>query len=84
MTAGAVLALAASCALAQDAAYPTRPLRMVIHIGPGSSMDIIGRVLGQRLNELWGQPLVVDNRAGAGGTIGMDVAAKAPPDGYTI
>ena len=57
---------------------------MVIHIGPGSSMDIIGRVLGQKLNDAWGQPLIVDNRAGAGGVIGMDVVAKAPPDGHTI
>ena len=65
-------------------AFPSRPVRMVIHIGPGSSMDIIGRVLGQRMSELWGQPLIVDNRAGAGGTIGMEVAAKAPPDGHTI
>ena len=65
-------------------AFPARPVRMVIHIGPGSSMDIIGRVLGQRMSELWGQPLIVDNRAGAGGTIGMEVAAKAPPDGHTI
>lgn len=73
-----------AAALAQDAAFPTKPVRMVIHIGPGSSMDIIGRVLGQKLNDLWGQPLVVDNRAGAGGAIGMDVVAKAPPDGHTI
>ena len=65
-------------------AFPSRPVRMVIHIGPGSSMDIIGRVLGQRMSELWGQPLIVDNRAGAGGTIGMEVVAKAPPDGHTI
>ncbi len=80
-TAIAISALAS----AQDgAAFPARPVRMVIHIGPGSSMDIIGRVLGQKMSELWGQSLIVDNRAGAGGTIGMDVVAKAPPDGYTI
>ena len=64
--------------------YPSRPVRMVIHIGPGSSMDIVGRVLAQKLNETWGQPVIVDNRAGAGGTIGMDTVAKAAPDGYTI
>jgi tripartite-type tricarboxylate transporter receptor subunit TctC len=64
--------------------YPNRPVRMVIHIGPGSSMDIVGRVLAQKLNETWGQPVIVDNRAGAGGTIGMDTVAKAAPDGYTI
>ena len=64
--------------------FPTKPVRMVIHIGPGSSMDIVGRVLAQKLNEKWGQPVIVDNRAGAGGVIGIDVVAKAPPDGYTI
>jgi tripartite-type tricarboxylate transporter receptor subunit TctC len=74
--------LVASAAHAQQ--YPTKPVRMVIHIGPGSSMDIVGRVLAQKLNEAWAQPVIVDNRAGAGGTIGIDVVAKAPPDGYTI
>lgn len=64
--------------------YPTKPVRMVVHIGPGSSMDIVGRVLAQKLNEAWGQPVIVDNRGGAGGTLGMEVVAKAPPDGYTI
>lgn len=66
------------------AAYPEKPVRMVIHIGPGSSMDIVGRILGQKLYEAWRQPVIVDNRGGAGGTIGIGVAAKAPPDGYTI
>ena len=65
-------------------AFPVKPVRMVIHIGPGSSMDIVGRVLAQKLNETWAQPVIVDNRGGAGGTIGIDVVAKAPPDGYTI
>src|SRR5690349_21515152 len=80
------LLLAVPTAEAQptSTAYPTKPVRMVIHIGPGSSMDIVGRVLAQKLNEAWGQPVIVDNRGGAGGTIGMDVVAKAPPDGYTI
>jgi tripartite-type tricarboxylate transporter receptor subunit TctC len=77
-----VVLLAASAAYAQQ--YPTKPVRMVIHIGPGSSMDIVGRVLAQKLNEDWGQPVIVDNRGGAGGTIGMDVVTNAPPDGYTI
>ena len=77
--------VASSAGFAQsDAAFPSKPVRMVIHIGPGSSMDIIGRVLGQKMSEAWGQPLIVDNRAGAGGAIGMDVVAKAPPDGHTI
>ena len=76
------LLLSASIASAQQ--FPIKPVRMVIHIGPGSSMDIVGRVLAQKLNESWGQPVIVDNRAGAGGIIGIDVVAKAPPDGYTI
>ena len=76
------LLLGASLASAQP--FPTKPVRMVIHIGPGSSMDIVGRVLAQKMNESWGQPVIVDNRAGAGGIIGIDVVAKAPPDGYTI
>jgi tripartite-type tricarboxylate transporter receptor subunit TctC len=85
LVAAAAWALAAGWAQAQNApAYPARPVRMVIHIGPGSSMDIIGRVLAQKLTDIWHQQVVVDNRAGAGGTIGMDVAAKSSPDGYTI
>lgn len=76
--------LVADMAMAQDAAFPARPVRMVIHIGPGSSMDIIGRVLAQQLTDAWGQTVVVDNRAGAGGSIGMDAVAKAPADGHTI
>lgn len=78
------LAVSGGNALAQEAVFPSRPVRMVIHIGPGSSMDIIGRVLAQKMTDVWAQQVVVDNRAGAGGTIGMDVVAKAPPDGYTI
>ena len=77
-----MLFLGASLASAQQ--FPVKPVRMVIHIGPGSSMDIVGRVLAQKLNESWGQPVIVDNRAGAGGIIGIDVVAKAPADGYTI
>src|SRR4051812_45510254 len=82
------LALAAAIfayACGADAqSFPSRPVRMVVHIGPGSSMDIVARVLAQKLNDAWGQPVIVDNRAGAGGTLGMDVVAKAVPDGHTI
>jgi tripartite-type tricarboxylate transporter receptor subunit TctC len=82
----AALVIAALCIPGAAAAqpFPVKPVRMVIHIGAGSSMDIVGRVLAQRLNETWAQPVIVDNRAGAGGAIGIDVVAKAPPDGYTI
>jgi tripartite-type tricarboxylate transporter receptor subunit TctC len=68
----------------QGADFPARPVRMVIPIGPGSSMDITGRVVAQRMNESWGQPVVVDNRPGAGGNIGADVVAKSQPTGYTL
>jgi tripartite-type tricarboxylate transporter receptor subunit TctC len=68
----------------QGSDFPARPVRMVIPIGPGSSMDITGRVVAQRMNESWGQPVVVDNRPGAGGNIGADVVAKSQPTGYTL
>ena len=76
--------LACSCAVAAQQGFPVKPVRMVIHIGPGSSMDIVGRALALKLNEAWSHPVIVDNRGGAGGTIGIDLVAKAPPDGYTI
>ena len=65
-------------------AYPNRPVRLVIPWPPGQATDLGGRVLAQKLSELWGQQVVADNRAGAGGMIGTDVVAKAAPDGYTI
>ena len=83
---GVLAGLLALCAAGQAAAqqYPVKPVRMVIHIGPGSSMDIVGRVLAQKLNERWGQPVIVDNRAGGSTVIGTDIVAKAPPDGHTL
>jgi tripartite-type tricarboxylate transporter receptor subunit TctC len=75
-------ALAAGAAMAQS--FPARPVRMVIPIGPGSSMDITGRVVAQKMNETWGQPVIADNRPGAGGNIGADVVAKSQADGYTV
>src|SRR5215207_2488879 len=80
--AAAALLMFAGGAHAQN--FPAKPVRIVVHIGPGSSMDIVARVLAQKLNETWGQPVIVDNRGGAGGTLGMDVVAKAVPDGYTL
>jgi tripartite-type tricarboxylate transporter receptor subunit TctC len=69
-------------ALAQQ--YPTRPIRIIVPQTPGDPCDTFGRLLGQHMSEKLGQPLVVDNRPGASGTIGLAIAAKAPPDGYTF
>jgi tripartite-type tricarboxylate transporter receptor subunit TctC len=77
----AALALAGS-ALAQP--YPNRPIRMVIPWPPGQATDLVGRVMAEKLSQILGQPVVPDNRPGAGGMIGTDFAAKAPPDGYTL
>lgn len=64
--------------------YPAKPLRMVIALAPGGGVDTSGRLLGQRFTEAWGQPVVSENRPGAGGTIAADLVAKATPDGYTL
>jgi tripartite-type tricarboxylate transporter receptor subunit TctC len=76
---GLLLALPAH---AQD--YPTRPIRMLVASSAGSGVDIVARVVAQRMSERLGVPVVVDNRAGAGGAIGVQLTAKAAPDGYTI
>lgn len=64
--------------------FPTRAVRIVVPTTPGGTLDFVARLLAQKLNESWGQGVIVDNRAGAGGIIGYDVAAKANPDGHTI
>jgi tripartite-type tricarboxylate transporter receptor subunit TctC len=69
-------------AMAQN--YPTRTIRLVVHSSPGGSSDILGRMVAQKLTESFGQQVVVENRAGASGIIGVEVAVKAPPDGYTL
>jgi len=80
--AGVFLVLLAAGVQAQD--YPNRPVRLVVPFPPGGTLDIVGRLLAKDLQELWGQPVVIDNRAGAAGNIGVDVAAKSAPDGYTM
>ena len=71
---------------AQDGAgtYPNRPIRIVVTYPPGGPADIVARAVGQKLIETWGQPVVIDNRAGAGGNIGTELVAKSAPDGYTL
>ena len=79
-----LLAHAANLANAADAAFPTKPIRMMTATTIGSGPDVLARLLGTRLTELWGQQVVVDNRAGASGLIGAELVAKAAPDGYTL
>lgn len=64
--------------------YPSKPVRLIVPFAPGGGTDITGRLIAQKLSELWNVPVVVDNRPGAGSTVGTDIAAKAAPDGYTI
>jgi tripartite-type tricarboxylate transporter receptor subunit TctC len=80
--------LAAALVLTSPAArtqtYPSRPITLIIPFAAGGSNDMVGRVIGKKLSEIWGQPVVIDNRAGAGGVIGTSAVAAAAPDGYTL
>ena len=80
------LSCAASGAVAADAAsdYPNRPIRFIAPFVAGGPSDILSRLLGQKLTESWGQPVIVDNRGSAGGIVGFEIAAQALPDGYTL
>jgi len=64
--------------------YPAKPVRVIVPFSPGGATDIVTRLVGQKLNEMWGQTVVVDNRAGASGNIGAELAARSAPDGYTL
>ena len=76
------LLMGASTAQAQD--YPSRPIRIIVPSTAGGSVDTLARTVGSNLSQRWGQQVVVDNRSGAGGVIGGEITAKAPPDGYTL
>lgn len=80
----AALVAAPTTAPSAAAEYPSRPLRLLVPFPPGGGVDLLARMLGSRLTDAFGQPVVVDNRAGGGGVIATDMAAKAPPDGYTL
>ena len=73
---------AVGSALAQN--FPTKPLRMVIHFPPGGPTDYVGRAMAQKLSEIWKQQIVIDNRPGAGGIIGVESVVRAVPDGHTL
>jgi len=79
----AVLSAAVSVSAAAQG-FPTKPVRLIIAFTPGSSIDIVGRAVAAKLSEFWGQPVVAENRAGAGGSIGSAVVVKSAPDGYTL
>jgi tripartite-type tricarboxylate transporter receptor subunit TctC len=78
------LAAMALCGVAQAQPYPHKPIRIVVPFATGGIADTFARAIGAKLGEAWGQPVVIENRTGAGGNIGADLVAKSPPDGYTL
>jgi tripartite-type tricarboxylate transporter receptor subunit TctC len=77
-------ALALPALAAEAERYPVKPIRIVVPFTPGGSNDLLGRVISQKLHDAWGQPAIIDNRPGAGSTIGIEIVVRAAPDGYTL
>jgi tripartite-type tricarboxylate transporter receptor subunit TctC len=77
-------ALAAVSVHAMGQSYPSKPVRVIISFTPASATDIVGRIVGAKLSEYWGQPVIAENRSGAGGSLGSNVVAQAAPNGYTL
>ena len=65
-------------------AWPQKPVRIIVPFAPGGASDLMPRLVGEKLAAMWGQPVVIENRPGAAGNIGMEAGAKSPPDGYTL
>jgi tripartite-type tricarboxylate transporter receptor subunit TctC len=84
LAAGLVLAGPLSTAWAQPSDWPSKPVRIIVAFPPGAPGDVVARLVGEKLAAKWKQPVVVENRPGAGGNIGMDAVAKSAPDGYTL
>lgn len=81
---GLVFCALGAMSCAAQTAYPSKPVRFIVPFAPGGGTDIVARVLAQRLNDAWGRAVIVDNRPGAGSTLGTDLAVKSPADGYTM
>ena len=79
-----VLGLCAALPVHAQPSYPAKPIRIIVPFAPGGPNDVLARLVGNRLTEAWGQPVIIDNRGGAGGTIGAEAGARAPADGYTL